>query len=58
MYFEITREIVDEHHRRLWDAAQAPPSGLLASFLALVGRGRRPAKVIPLPRRELERLAA
>jgi len=58
MYFEITREIVEEHHRRLRDAAQTPSPRLLARFLGLFRRDEAPAEVIPLPRREIERLAA
>jgi hypothetical protein len=58
MYFEITREIVEEHHRRLRDAAHTPSPRLLTRVLGLVGRDRAPAQVIPLPRREIERLAA
>jgi hypothetical protein len=58
MYFELTREIVEEHHGRLRDAAQTPAPRLLARLLALFGRDEAPAQVIPLPRRELERLAA
>ena len=58
MYFEITREIVEEHHRRLRHDAQTPSPKLFARLLALVKRDQAPAQVIPLPRRELERLAA
>jgi hypothetical protein len=58
MYFELTREIVEEHHRRLRDAAQTPSPRFLARLLTLARRNRTPAQVIPLPRRELERLAA
>jgi len=56
MYFEITREIVEEHHLRLRHDAQTP--SILARLLALVKRDQAPARVIPLPRREIERLAA
>jgi hypothetical protein len=58
MYFEITREIVEEHHRRLREDAQTPLPRLLARLLRLIGRDQEPAQVIPLPRREIERLAA
>jgi hypothetical protein len=58
MYFEITREIVEEHHRRLRDDAQMPSPRLLARLLRLIRRDQEPAQVIPLPRREIERLAA
>ncbi|HEY7147818.1 MAG TPA: hypothetical protein VH420_00085 [Gaiellaceae bacterium] len=58
MYFEIPREIVEQHHERLRDAAQAPPPRFLVRLVALIRREREPAQVIPLSRRELERLAA
>jgi hypothetical protein len=58
MYFEITREIVDEHHRRLRDAAQTPSPRLLRRFLGRIRRDQAPTQVVPLPRREIERLAA
>jgi hypothetical protein len=58
MYFEITREIVEEHHRRLRDDAQMPSPRFLARLLRLIRRDQEPAQVIPLPRREIERLAA
>jgi hypothetical protein len=58
MYFEITREIVEEHHRRLRHDAQTPSPRLLVRLLALARRDQAPAQVIPLPRREIERLAA
>jgi hypothetical protein len=58
MYFQITREIVEEHHWRLRDAAQTPSPQFLARFLRLIRRDPEPAEVIPLPRREIERLAA
>jgi hypothetical protein len=58
MRFEIPREIVEEHHQRLRDAAQGPPPQLLARLWAFIRRGQEPAQVIPLPRREIERLAA
>jgi len=60
MYFEIPREIVEEHHLRLREAAQTPWSGLLGRLLELLRRSPEPepAQVIPLPRREIERLAA
>jgi len=58
MYFELTRGIVEEHHERLREAAQTPPPRLLARLLALFRRDREPAQIIPLPRREIERLAA
>jgi hypothetical protein len=58
MYFEITREIVEEHHRRLREDAQTPSPWLLARLLRLIRRGQEPAQVISLPRREIERLAA
>jgi hypothetical protein len=58
MYFELTREIVEEHHGRLREAAQTPSPRLLERLLALIRRDREPAQVIPLPRREIERLAA
>jgi len=58
MYFELTRVIVEEHHRRLRQDAQAPPPHFLARLLGLLRRDQEPAQVIPLPRREIERLAA
>jgi hypothetical protein len=58
MYFEITREIVEERHRRLRDAAQTPWPRFLARLSARLRRRQEPAQVIPLPRRDLERLAA
>jgi hypothetical protein len=58
MYFEITTEVVEEHHRRLREDAQTPSPRLLARLLRLIRRDQEPARVIPLPRREIERLAA
>jgi hypothetical protein len=58
MYFELTRVIVEEHHRRLRHDAQTPPPRFLARLLGLLRRDREPAQIIPLPRREIERLAA
>jgi hypothetical protein len=58
MYFEVTREIVEEHHRRLRDAAHTPSPRLLTRLSARIRRRQEPAEVIPLPRREIERLAA
>jgi hypothetical protein len=58
MYFEITREIVEGHHRRLREAAQTPWPRFLARLSAQLRRRQEPAQLIPLPRRELERLAA
>jgi hypothetical protein len=36
MYFEITRETVEEHHRRLRDAAHTPSPRFLARVLGLI----------------------
>ena len=58
MHVELTRVIVEEHHRRLRDAAQTPSPQLLARLLKLARRDQAPAQVISLPRREIERLAA
>jgi hypothetical protein len=46
MYFELTREIVERSPR------------FLARVLRLIWQDQAPAQVIPLPRREIERLAA
>jgi hypothetical protein len=58
MYFEITRETIEDRHRRLREAAHTPSPRFLARLSARIRRRQEPAQVVPLPRREIERLAA
>lgn len=58
MHTEISFVLVEDHRRRLRDAAQAPPPPALARLWARLRGREEPTPVVPLSVRELERLAA
>jgi len=58
MRIEIPHVLVEEHHDRLRDAAQAPSDPLVARVWAMLRRREPPAPIAWAPARELERLAA
>jgi hypothetical protein len=57
MHIEMSATLVEDHHRRLREAAQTPMP-LFTRLWALLGRRRPAAQVVSLPAREIERLAA
>jgi hypothetical protein len=58
MHTDISSVLVEEHRRRLRDAAQAPPPLLVTRLWAFVRRRKPTPQTVSLPQRELERLAA
>jgi hypothetical protein len=58
MHIEISTVLVEDHHRRLSEAAQTPMPSLLVRLWALIRRREQPAPVVSLPARDVERLAA
>jgi hypothetical protein len=59
MHIDISHLLVDEHRRRLREAAQAPTNQLAVRVWAAARRRREPPPPRAwVPARELERLAA
>jgi hypothetical protein len=58
MHIENSSVLVEEHHRRLREAAQTPMTPLVMRLWALLRRRRAAAPVVTLPAHDVERLAA
>jgi hypothetical protein len=58
MHTEISTVLVEDHHRRLREAAQTPMPLLLVRLWARLRRREQPTPVVSLPARDVERLAA
>jgi hypothetical protein len=58
MHAHFSSVLVDDHRRRLREAAQAPLLPRVSRLWARLRRREEPARPVELPTRELERLAA
>jgi hypothetical protein len=58
VHIEMSSVLVEEHHRRLREAAQDPAPRLAQRIWSLLGRRRLANPVVTLPDRDVERLAA
>jgi hypothetical protein len=58
MHIDISSVLVEEHRRRLSEAAQAPTMPIVARVWARIRGRREPVAPVRLPAREVERLAA
>jgi hypothetical protein len=58
MHTDLSRVYVDDKRARLREAAQTPTPTILTRLWALLRRREEPERVLSLPARDVERLAA